>query len=202
MTRQTSAISTNHAIPRHGCTGIGRSGTGCAMPGRCGKRVERNADRQDDVVIGWLVIDADACGQHLEIAQEELAVLEPAEHAEVCGYGRQHPGASTPWTGRFGDAVGRPPVDHRGDPQQDDERRVPRRVEDVARDQQVDLAGLPSKRQRMQRKNEREEQRERQRIENHASPRVRGPLRGSDSGPHGRAACAAARASAIGASRQ
>ena len=62
------------------------------------------------------------------------------------------------------------PVDDRRDPQQDHERRIPRRVEEVARDQQVDLLRRSSRAAGVQREHEREEHDERQRVEDHAGP--------------------------------
>ena len=58
---------------------------------------------------------------------------------------RQHhprmPRAGAP---RLHQSLRRVPVDHRRHPQQDDERRIPRRVEQVAGDQQVDLLRRPA----------------------------------------------------------
>ena len=102
--------------------------------------IERDADRQHDVrapAAGSATPNAAISAR--EVLEQERAVLEVAEHAEVGDHRQQHPGAPRDRPLRLDQALRGVPVDHRRDPQQDHERRIPRRVEQVARDQQVDL---------------------------------------------------------------
>ena len=47
------------------------------------ERVEGNADRQKDVEVRWMIDDADAGEEPLEIFQQEVSVFEKPEHAQV-----------------------------------------------------------------------------------------------------------------------
>ncbi len=107
--------------------------------------VEADPDRQDDVPLRRLVGDPRGRGERDEIFEQELAIFEIAEHPEIDDDGDQHPRPA----GRFllgpHHPLRRPPVDHGRNPQQDHERRVPRRVEQIGCEQQVDLLLLPRK---------------------------------------------------------
>jgi hypothetical protein len=96
-----------------------------------------------------------------------VAVLEIAEHAQVGHHRQQHPGAAHCLALGVYQLLRGEPVHHGGDPQQDHERRVPRHVEQVTGDQQVDLARAPAERHRVQCKHERKEHQESKRIEDH-----------------------------------
>ena len=115
------------------------------------ERVEADADRQDDVPTGRMVDDRRATPAiATKLCEQEAAVLEIAEHAEVhrrrlvsihslarpLALGADHP-------------LRRPPVDHGRNPQQDHERRIPRGVEQVGGDQQVDLLLMPREERRI-----------------------------------------------------
>ena len=60
--------------------------------GHGGEGVERDADRQHDVVVRRVIGDPDGGQQGAEAVQQELAVLEVPQHAEVRDHGQQHPG--------------------------------------------------------------------------------------------------------------
>ena len=77
--------------------------------------------------------------QRAEVVQQELPVLEVAEHAEVGDHRQQHPRVPRRRSLRLDESLRGVPVDDRRYPQQDHERRIPRRVEQIARDQQIDL---------------------------------------------------------------
>jgi hypothetical protein len=107
--------------------------------------VERDADRQHDVPLGRDVDDAERRHQRLPVLQQELAILEEADEADVDADGDHEPGAAhgAALVARPVDAACDEPVDDRRGPQQQDERRIPGRVEDVARDEQVHLLRPP-----------------------------------------------------------
>ncbi|WP_223276178.1 hypothetical protein [Sphingomonas daechungensis] len=79
--------------------------------------VEADPDRQDDVPLRRLVIDADRRREHDEILEQELAVLEIAEHADVHDHRDDHPHLARPLLLRAHHPLGRPPVDDGRNPQ-------------------------------------------------------------------------------------
>ena len=112
--------------------------------------IEGNADRQDDVVVRGVVGDAHRAHERTEIVEQELAVLEVAEHAEIGDHREQHPGVPGRGAARLHEPLCRVPVDDGRNPQQYHERRVPRRVEEVAGKQEIDFLRGPRQRQRVQ----------------------------------------------------
>ena len=97
------------------------------------ERIEGDAHRQDDVVVGRVIGDADRRDEGGEVIEQELSVLEIPQHAEVRDHRQQHPGVAAGGPFCFHEALRGIPVDHGRHPQQDHERRIPRRVEQVTR---------------------------------------------------------------------
>ena len=131
----------------------------------CCEGVERNADWQHDVELRRRVVHANRARGCREVVQQEIAVLEVQQHAEVRNHRQQHPRAPRDRTLGFHQALRRVPVDHGRNPQQQDEWRVPGCVENVAEDQQIDLALFPRQRERVHQHDDQEERRKGQRVE-------------------------------------
>ena len=136
---------------------------------RC-KGVERDADRQHDIECRRFIGDAQRRHEVAEIGEQESAVFEIAEHAQVGDNRQQHPCA--PHGRLFGvdELLRGIPVDHRRHPQQNHEWRIPRRVKQVTCDQEVDFLRGPAERHRVQSEHNREEHHEGERVENHPEP--------------------------------
>ncbi|MBF8293173.1 MAG: hypothetical protein HW392_2000 [Steroidobacteraceae bacterium] len=132
--------------------------------------VERDADRQHDMPGRRHVFDAERGHQRLPVVQHEITVLEEPDEAEIDRDGNHEPGAAMGFALVTGgvDAARDEPVHDRRGPQQQDEWRIPGRVEDVTRDQQVHLLRRPRERQPVQQQQHGEEHDERERVENHA----------------------------------
>jgi hypothetical protein len=99
------------------------------------------------------------------------SVLEVQEHAEVRHDRQHHPGASLRRSLGVHKRLRCAPIHDGRDPQQDNEWRVPGRVENVAREKKIDLPSSPPERQGVQREDNRKERCERQCIEYH-NPRL------------------------------
>ena len=158
--RVIEEVASRHRAPQVYVEGVGHRG----------ERVERDADRQHDIGRRRLVGDSEGIHRRGEVRLQEAAVLEVQQHAEIDDDRQEHPRAPAGLPLRAHQPLSRVPIDDRRYPQQDHERRIPRRVEQVAGDQEVDLAHRPRQRQRMHQQNEREECSKGQRIEYHAIP--------------------------------
>src|SRR5438045_8786448 len=77
------------------------------------ERVEGNADRQKDVEVRWMIDDADAREEPLEIFQQEVSVFEKPEHAEVHADTADQPSSSRRLVLGFGNLPAQPKI-HRG----------------------------------------------------------------------------------------
>src|SRR5438552_13076641 len=77
------------------------------------ERVEGNADRQKDVEVRWMIDDADAGEEPLEIFQQEVSVFEKPEHAQVHADTADQPSSSRRLVLGFGNSPAEPKI-HRG----------------------------------------------------------------------------------------
>jgi len=136
------------------------------------KRVKGNADRQDDVPGRRLVGDACRVHQRGEILKQKLAIFEEPQKAEIDDE-RQDQEQPPPRLGlRLMDPARRLPVDDGRDEEKNDERRIPRRVENIAGDKKVEFFDAPAERRAMQRNHNGEENDESQGVEKHAPPLI------------------------------
>src|SRR5438552_15435536 len=95
------------------------------------ERVKGNADRKQNIEVRWLVDDAPAREQPLEILKEEISVFEKPEHAQIHAHtGDQPAAARTPLGLRN---LPPQPEIHRGCGKKEcGKGRIPRAVKDVA----------------------------------------------------------------------
>ena len=124
--------------------------------------IKRNAYRQHDVELGRLVDHTEARHQQGKIFEHESAVLEIGQHAEIGHDREQHPCASRVLILGVNQLLRRIPIDDRRYPQQDHERRIPRRIKKITGDQQVALLCRPAERHRVHRKHACKEHHERE----------------------------------------
>ena len=107
------------------------------------KSVEGNADGQKNVEMRRLIDDADARQQPLEIFQQEVPVFEESQHAQVHADAGDQPGAPRVASFGPGHLPAEPKIHRGGGKEQRGERRIPRAVENVARDYEKILPRIP-----------------------------------------------------------
>ena len=107
------------------------------------ERVKGNADRKQNIEMRWLVDDADAREQPLEILKEKISVFEEAEHAQVHRDAPDEPELAGALTLRASDARAEPKIHRRRGEKQRRERRIPRAIENVARCYEQIFARVP-----------------------------------------------------------
>ena len=107
------------------------------------ERVKGNADRQKDVEVRWMIDDADAREEPLEIFQQEVSVFEKPEHAQVHADTGNQPCATRGSVFRFCNLPAQPKI-HRGRGKKERGKRwIPGAVKNVARRHQQILPRIP-----------------------------------------------------------
>ena len=96
------------------------------------ERVKGDADRQKNVEMRWLIDDADAREQPLEIFEQKVPVFEKPQHAQVHADARHQPGASGTMSLGLGHSSAEPKIHCRCGKEQRGKWRVPRAVKNVA----------------------------------------------------------------------
>jgi hypothetical protein len=107
------------------------------------KRVKRNANRQKNVEMRWLVDDADAREQPLKILQQKVPVFEKPEHAQVHADAANQPAAPRMASFRLGNSSAEPKIHCGSGKEQGGEWWVPSAVENVARDHEEIFSRIP-----------------------------------------------------------
>ncbi len=134
--------------------------------------VEGNANRQKDVEVWWMVDDADAREEPLEIFQQEVSVFEKTEHAQVHADAADQPTSSRRLVLGFGNLPAQPKI-HRGSGKKKRGKwGVPRAIKNVARGHQQILPRIPGTDAPVQRHHDREEDNEGEGIEEHGWPAI------------------------------
>ena len=124
--------------------------------------VKGNSDRQYDAPFRWLVVDPRRCRKHDEVIQQEATVFKIAKQAKVDddANGQQH---SASLLDLFGKNLLRDmPVDNGRYPQQNHERWIPRRIKQIAGNQQIGFFCFPAERRVVQRQHQDEKHDKRQ----------------------------------------
>ena len=122
------------------------------------ERVEADADREDDPERSRRHGHAEVGHQVHELGDEEVGVLEDAEHAQVRGQADDQEGLAPPRVRRGVDGDPRSVVDECRDPDQRQEAPIPPGVEDVAGNEHGGLPGPgPLQEHRMGGQDERQE---------------------------------------------
>src|SRR6266576_2394211 len=93
--------------------------------------VEGNANRQKDVEVWWMVDDADAREEPLEIFQQEVSVFEKTEHAQVHADAADQPTSSRRLVLGFGNLPAQPKIHRGGGKKKRGKGWVPRAVKDI-----------------------------------------------------------------------
>ena len=136
------------------------------------ERVEGNADRQKDVEVRWMIDDADAGEEPLEIFQQEVSVFEKPEHAQVHADTGNQPCATRGSVFRFCNLPAQPKI-HRGSGKKERGKRwIPGAVKNVARGHQQILSRIPGADAPVQRHYDGEEDNEGEGIEEHGRPAI------------------------------
>src|SRR4030095_646680 len=135
--------------------------------------VERNADRQKDVEVRWMIDDADAREKPLEIFQQEVSVFEKTEHAQVHADTADEPGSLRRLVLGFGNLPAQPKIHRGGGKEKRSKGWVPGAVENVARGHQQVLPRIPGADAPVEGHYDHEEENEGERIEKHERLRLR-----------------------------
>src|SRR5207253_8272247 len=96
------------------------------------KSVKGNADRQQDVEVRWMIDDADAGEEPLEIFQQEVSVFEKPEHAQVHAEAGNQPRA-TRRSLRLGNLPPQPKIHRGGGKEKRGKGWIPRAVKNITR---------------------------------------------------------------------
>ena len=136
------------------------------------KRVEGNADRQKDVEMRWMVDDADAREEPLEIFQQEVSIFEKPEHAQVHADTADQPSSSRRLVLRFGNLPAKPKIHRGGGKKERGKWWVPGAVKNVARGHQQILPRIPGADAPVKRHYDGEEDNEGEGIEEHGWPAI------------------------------
>ncbi|WP_433967533.1 hypothetical protein [Tunturiibacter gelidiferens] len=88
-----------------------------------------------------------------EVLDEKVAVFEVAQQSQAHNDGQQHPRTALPLLLCLRESTRCEPVHHGRQPEQNHERRIPGRIEDVTGNQEVDLLHAPGKRHRVEQEN-------------------------------------------------
>src|SRR6266536_5923733 len=97
------------------------------------ERVKGNADRPQDVEVRWMIDDADAGEEPLEIFQQEVSIFEKPEHAQVHADTADQPGSSRPVLG-FSNLSAQPKIHGGGGKEERGKRWIPGAVKNVTGD--------------------------------------------------------------------
>ncbi len=136
------------------------------------ERVEGNADRQKDVEMRWMVDDADAREEPLEIFQQEVSVFEKPEHAQVHANAADQPTSSRTLVLGFGNLPAQPKI-HRGSGKKKRGKRwIPGAIKNVARRHQYILPRIPGADAPVERHYDHKEDNEGEGIEEHGRPAI------------------------------
>lgn len=136
------------------------------------ERVEGNANRQKDVEVWWMVDDADAREEPLEIFQQEVSVFEKPEHAQVHADAADQPTSSRRLGFCFGDLPAQPEIHRGGGKKECGKRWIPGAVKNVARSHQQILSRIPGADAPVERHYDCEEDNEGEGIEEHGWPAI------------------------------
>ncbi len=134
------------------------------------ERVERDPERDDELQVEGGRVDPRNEG---DVVQEEVSVLEVNENPEVRREGEREVRLARGPSLRSRDARAHEVVEARGEPQEEQERGVPRPVEEPAREQQQELPP-PSLEHEGEHEDEGEEERELEAVESQAASRFAG----------------------------
>jgi hypothetical protein len=139
------------------------------------ERVERDADRQNDVDRDRIEPPPERGKHRREPAREEVEVLEEPQHAEVEHEARDERHPSPPHVAGAAEVAPDRVVHDRRAEEQAEIPPVPRRVEVVAREQQEDVLGA-MRQQPVERVDDEKEPDEMQRVEDHQRAAAARPL--------------------------
>src|SRR4051812_31413099 len=107
------------------------------------KSVEGDADRQKDVKVRRLIVDPASSENPGKILEQEVSVFEEPQHAEVDRDTDPQPDAALPGRLYFTHFSAEIKIESGGRKQQRSERRVPRAIENIARDEKEVLTRIP-----------------------------------------------------------
>ena len=105
--------------------------------------VERNSDGKKNIEMGWLIGNATAGQGPLEVFEQKVSVLKKPEHAQVHGHADDEPDFARAGPFLFRHLSAEIKIHGRRPEKKGGEGRIPRAVEDVARDQEQILAPVP-----------------------------------------------------------
>src|SRR5215475_4546042 len=129
--------------------------------------VKRNSNRKQDVEMRRLVNDSDAREKPLEILKQKISVFEKAEHAQVHANAGDEPALLGRLGLNFSHLPPEPEIHRRCGKKQRGERRVPRAVKNVARDDEKVFPELPAAKAPVKRRYDYVKNDEGERIEKH-----------------------------------
>ena len=129
--------------------------------------VEGNANRQKDVEVWWMVDDADAREEPLEIFQQEVSVFEKTEHAQVHADAADQPTSSRRLVLGFGNLPAQPKIHRGGGKKKRGKWGVPRAIKNVARNDEEIFPRVPRFDAPIDQDDDREKNDESERIEQH-----------------------------------
>ena len=136
------------------------------------ERVEGNTDRQKDVEVRWVIDDADAREEPLEIFQQEVSVFEKPEHAEVHADTADQPTSSRRPALGFANLPAQPKIHGGGGKEERGKRWIPGAVKNVTGDHEQILSRIPGADAPVQRHYDGEEDNEGEGIEEHGWPAI------------------------------
>ena len=136
------------------------------------KRVEGNADRQKDVEVRWVIDDADAREEPLEIFQQEISVFEEPEHAQVHADTADQPTSPRGPILGFANLPAQPKIHRGGRKEERGKRWVPRTVKNVTCDHEQIFSRGPGMDAPVRGHDDDEKDNESDGIEKHGSPAI------------------------------
>ena len=134
--------------------------------------VKGNSDRQQDVEMRRLIHDPDARKQPLEVLKQKIPVLEKPEHAQVHADACDEPAFLGMLILRFTDLATEPEIHCRSREKEGSQWRIPRAVENVARDYEQIFSELPAANAPVKGDDDYEENDESERIKKHGESSV------------------------------
>ena len=129
--------------------------------------VKGNADRQQNVEVRRLINDPRARKHPLEILKKKISVLKKAEHAEIHADAGDEPALLCALSLGFANLAAEPEIHRGGGEEQRGKRRIPCAIENVTRDNEEILAGVPTVETPIDRGNDDVENDEGERIKKH-----------------------------------
>ena len=151
--------------PHHAAVDVERVGEGV-------KGVERDADGQEDIEVRRLVLNAATRQRPGEVLEEEVPVLEKAEHAQVHGHADPEPDLALVWFLHRAHFSAEIEIECSRREEEHSERRIPRAVKEVARDEEQILPRFPRAHRPVRAQNEHEKDDKGERVEQHRSRRL------------------------------